>query len=101
MLFDREAELASLRDALDSARAGRGRIVVVEGEPGIGKTALLEHARAAADESGFVVLRAAGAELERDFAWGVARQLFEPIVHRGVAALAAGRRGLLSGQPSA
>lgn len=86
MLFDREAELASLRDALDSARAGRGRIVVVEGEPGIGKTALLEHARAAADESGFVILRAAGAELERDFAWGVTRQLFEPIVHRGVAA---------------
>ena len=38
----RSAELAVLRRALEYARAGRTQVVVVEGEPGIGKSALLE-----------------------------------------------------------
>ena len=51
---------------------------MIEGPAGIGKTALLAQARAAAVESGMRVLRARGAELERKFAFGVVRQLFEP-----------------------
>jgi AAA ATPase domain len=52
----------------------------VEGQAGIGKTALLAVARGAAAGEGFGVMRARGAELEREFAFGVVRQLFEPVV---------------------
>jgi DNA-binding CsgD family transcriptional regulator len=52
--------------------------VVIEGPAGIGKTALLAAARIAAADSGMRVLRSRGTELERDFAFGVVRQLFEP-----------------------
>ena len=52
--------------------------MVVERPPGIGKTALLAAAHTAAARSGLRVLRSRGAELERDFAFGVVRQLFEP-----------------------
>jgi DNA-binding CsgD family transcriptional regulator len=50
---------------------------VIEGPAGIGKTALLAAARTAAAEGGMRVLRSRGTELERDFAFGVVRQLFE------------------------
>ncbi len=53
---------------------------MVEGPAGIGKTALLAVARDAAEGQGFRVLRARGAELEREFAFGVVRQLVEPVV---------------------
>lgn len=59
---------------------GHGGALVVEGPPGIGKTVLLAAARDAAGEEGFRVLRARGAELEREFAFGVVRQLVEPVV---------------------
>lgn len=42
MLLEREAATEALRATLGEASAGRGRVVVVEGEPGIGKTALLQ-----------------------------------------------------------
>jgi len=77
-LLERSDELARIESALTEARAGRGRLVVVEGPAGIGKTSLLTAARAAAAESGMRVLRSRGTELERDFAFGVVRQLFEP-----------------------
>src|SRR5215213_10541103 len=77
-LLERNEELARIESALDEARAGRGTFLVLEGPAGIGKTALLAAARTAAAESGMRVLRARGTELERDFAFGVARQLFEP-----------------------
>src|SRR5262245_49434545 len=48
------------------------------GPAGIGKSALLAELVEAADEDGITVLRARGTELERDFAFGIARQLFEP-----------------------
>lgn len=77
-LLDRNNELVRIESALADARAGRGRFVLVEGPAGIGKTALLTAARTAATTSGMHVLRATGTELERDFAFGVVRQLFEP-----------------------
>lgn len=39
----RLAELAALRRALEKSRQGRGRLVLVKGQPGVGKTALVEH----------------------------------------------------------
>ena len=77
-LLERSAELARIEAALGEARLGRGRFVVIEGPAGIGKTALLDATRAVAAESGMRVLRSRGTELERDFAFGVVRQLFEP-----------------------
>jgi DNA-binding CsgD family transcriptional regulator len=77
-LLERSEELARIESALAAARSGRGTFVVVEGPAGIGKTALLAAARTAAAEGGMRVLRSRGTELERDFAFGVVRQLFEP-----------------------
>src|SRR5512133_3493279 len=77
-LLERSDELARIESALADARTGRGRFVVVEGPAGIGKTALLAAARTAAAEGGMRLLRSRGTELERHFASGVVRQLFEP-----------------------
>ncbi|TML85403.1 MAG: hypothetical protein E6G09_05800 [Actinobacteria bacterium] len=77
-LLERSEELARIESALAEARTGRGRFVVIEGPAGIGKTALLAAARTAAADGGMRVLRSRGTELERDFAFGVVRQLFEP-----------------------
>ncbi len=104
-LLERAEELARVETALAQARSGRGAFVVVEGRAGIGKTALLGAARTAAASEGMRVLRARGAELERDFAFGVVRQLFEPALAdasdseradllQGAAGVAAGLLGL-------
>jgi DNA-binding CsgD family transcriptional regulator len=73
VLLDRDVELAELERRLARARAGSGRVIVVEGPPGIGKSALLS---AVARVDGDSVLRARCHPLEQDAAWGVARQLF-------------------------
>ncbi len=76
-LLERSEELARIESALEDARSGRGTFLVIEGPAGIGKTALLAATRTTAAESGMLVLRSRGTELERDFAFGVVRQLFE------------------------
>ena len=55
-LFGRDAELARLLDAFGGAREGRGRVVALVGEPGVGKTRLAQQAHLLADERGFLVL---------------------------------------------
>jgi DNA-binding CsgD family transcriptional regulator len=77
-LLERTAELSALATLLDNAVAGSGGAVLIEGEAGVGKTALLERACEQAVERGVTVLAGRGGELEREFAWGVVRQLFEP-----------------------
>src|SRR4051812_28205282 len=52
----RARELEELRASLDDAAAGRGRLVLVTGEPGIGKTRLLQELAGAAAERGWEVL---------------------------------------------
>ncbi|GAA2629677.1 LuxR family transcriptional regulator [Actinomadura fulvescens] len=64
-----------------------GGIVVVEGPAGIGKTTLLAYARARAETLGLTVATARGTELEVDYAWGCARQLFEPFTKSSTAAV--------------
>ena len=76
-LLEREREVAELTAACRDAAAGRGRVIVVEGPAGIGKTALLDAGRRAAMDAGLTVLTGSGSQLERELAFGVVRQLFE------------------------
>src|SRR5215212_4035016 len=77
-LLERDRELAELDRVLAEARAGSGRLLLVEAAAGLGKTRLLREARRRADAAGMRVLAARATELERDFPFGVVRQLFEP-----------------------
>jgi tetratricopeptide (TPR) repeat protein len=52
----RERELAQIGAAIDGAAAGRGQLILLAGEPGIGKTSLADRAAALAAERGFTVL---------------------------------------------
>ncbi|MGE4428251.1 MAG: ATP-binding protein, partial [Solirubrobacteraceae bacterium] len=76
-LLERDAELTRIRAALRAAHDGAGAALLIEGEAGIGKTTLLRSATGLARGHGFRVLTARGGELEQEFAYGVARQLFE------------------------
>ena len=68
-------------DALLAAgRAAAGGLLLVEGHAGIGKTALLDAAVARARAGGMTVLRARASELESAFQFGIALQLFEPLL---------------------
>ncbi|WP_460564141.1 AAA family ATPase, partial [Geodermatophilus arenarius] len=73
----RAAELARVDRLLDDARAGRPGLLVVEGEAGIGKTALLE--AAAARAAGCTVLRARGIESEATLPQAVLLELLGPL----------------------
>jgi predicted ATPase len=80
-LVEREAELSVLAAAMQDIVEGRGRLVVVEGPAGIGKTRLLRAVRDAAEaDGGSRVLAARGTELEEHIAFGVVRQLLDPLV---------------------
>jgi DNA-binding CsgD family transcriptional regulator/tetratricopeptide (TPR) repeat protein len=80
-LFERDRELAAVAGLIGPTLSG-GRLLAIEGPPGIGKTALIAHAKALAKEAGMEVLGGRGSEFERRFSFGVARQLFEPFVAR-------------------
>ncbi|MFC9252216.1 ATP-binding protein [Amycolatopsis thailandensis] len=80
--LERERELGRIEAALDSATAGEGRVVVIEGRAGIGKTRLLQETHALAKGRGFGRVRAFGDALEGAMAWGVVRQLVEPSISR-------------------
>ena len=71
--------------ALDRAVGGEGTLVLIEGPPGAGKTELQREARSAAERAGMTVLAARGSELEQPFAFGVVRQLLEPIISEQLA----------------
>ena len=79
-LLGRRNERTALDRVLDRARAGHSAVVVVRGEPGIGKTALLEYAAARA--SGFRVVRAWGVESEMELAFAGLHQLCMPLLDR-------------------
>ena len=79
-LLERAEELASVDAAIAAAAGDGGRVVVVEGPPGIGKTSVLAEGRARAAASGFRVLQARGSELETAYSFGVVRQLLEAVV---------------------
>jgi DNA-binding CsgD family transcriptional regulator len=81
-LYEREDELMQAAVELDAAASGSGRVLAIEGQAGIGKTSLLDEVQRLADVRGFDIFSATGMELERDYAYGVVRQLFEYRMHR-------------------
>ena len=79
-LLEREAQIAALEALAGAARSGAGHFAVIEGGAGIGKTRLLAEARTIAGSAGMRVLAARSGELEGEFAYGIVRQLFEPLL---------------------
>ena len=80
MLIGRETETAGLGELLDAARLGTSGALLLRGEAGIGKTALLEAAADAAE--GFLVLRATGIESEAELPYSALHQLLRPLQDR-------------------
>jgi hypothetical protein len=78
LLLEREAELGRTTQLLSGLSRGSGGVVLLEGAAGLGKTALLGTIVSQAREQQIEVYRARGTELEQAFAFGIARQLFEP-----------------------
>jgi predicted ATPase len=74
----REAECAAIGRLLDDARAGVGGALVVRGEAGIGKSALLDYARQRA--APMAVLSAVGVEAESDLAFAGLHELLRPVL---------------------
>lgn len=77
-LLGRRREREVLERLLDGARAGHGGVLVLHGEPGVGKTALLEYAVEVGQ--GFRVVRTAGVEGEMEFPYAALQQLCAPIL---------------------
>ena len=77
-LLGRQRERAVLERLLDTARNGHGSVLVVHGDPGVGKTALLQYAVEAGQD--FRVVRTAGVEGEMELDYGALQQLCSPLL---------------------
>src|SRR6476646_10462891 len=80
MLVGRQRELALLERVLETARDGHGAVLVVHGDPGVGKTALLEYAVEVGDD--FHIVRTAGVEGEMELDYAALQQLCSPLLGR-------------------
>jgi DNA-binding CsgD family transcriptional regulator len=80
MLWGRGQQCSALDGLLAEVRAGRSRVLVIRGEPGIGKTALLDYAAETAQD--FHVARAEGAESEMELPFAALQQLCGPMLSR-------------------
>src|SRR4030081_1466449 len=80
VLHDRRRGGEALERLLEAVRGGQSQVLVVCGEPGVGKTALLESAIGSA--SGFRVVRAVGVESEMELAFAALQQLCAPMLDR-------------------
>ncbi|MGA9746136.1 MAG: ATP-binding protein, partial [Nocardioides sp.] len=79
-LVGRDDEIAAVQEALDAARAGKTRSLVVTGDPGLGKTALLDEAERRA--TGFRMVRAYGSEFDRVLPYAGLLQALGPLRDR-------------------
>jgi DNA-binding CsgD family transcriptional regulator len=79
-LIDRRAECKVLDDVVEAVRAGQSQALVVLGEPGVGKTALLDYV--AGQASGFHVARAGGDQSEMELAFSGLHVLCAPMLDR-------------------
>jgi DNA-binding CsgD family transcriptional regulator len=77
-LLGRRREQAVLERLLETAREGHGGVLVVHGEPGVGKTALLEYALEAAKD--FRVVRTSGVEGETELDYAALQHLCSPLL---------------------
>jgi ABC-type transport system involved in cytochrome bd biosynthesis fused ATPase/permease subunit len=76
----RRAERGALDRLIEAVRAGESRALVVHGEPGVGKTALLEYLARRASDCG--AGRAAGVQSEMELAFAALHQLCAPMLDR-------------------
>ena len=79
-LLGRADECALLDGLIDDVRRGESRSLVLRGEAGIGKTALLEHLVESASD--LTVVRAVGVESEMELAFASVHQLCGPMLDR-------------------
>ncbi|GAA1518909.1 AAA family ATPase [Kribbella lupini] len=79
-LVDRETERAALDSMVAAVRDGESRVLVVQGAPGVGKSALMGYAEQTA--TGIRVLRAGGIESEMELAFAALHQLCLPLLDR-------------------
>ncbi|MGW3039818.1 ATP-binding protein [Kitasatospora sp. NPDC001159] len=79
-LIGRHDEMRRLDALLQAARESRGGALVLRGEAGIGKSVLLRHLDEAA--TGFLVVRASGAEFETELPFAALHQLLAPVTDR-------------------
>ena len=99
-LLQRSEELAALERQLQQIRAGAGRVLVVQGPAGVGKSSLVRAVTQSASVAGVRAPSACGGPLEQEAGWGVVRQLFGSTAagpeweHLGVGAAALARRVL-------
>src|SRR4051812_39854787 len=78
MLHGRQEECAVLDGLLERGRGGQSGVLLLRGETGVGKTALLEYAVGSASE--FRVVRTAGVESEMELAFAALHQLCAPLL---------------------
>ncbi|HEY7880525.1 MAG TPA: AAA family ATPase, partial [Streptosporangiaceae bacterium] len=81
-LTDRLGERAELDRLIDAVRGGESGVLVVHGDPGVGKTMLLDHLAGRASGSGCRVARAAGVQSEMELAFAGLHQLCAPMLSR-------------------
>src|SRR5262249_39250363 len=79
-LKDRLSERGALGRLIEAVRDGASRTLVVRGDPGVGKTVLLEHLAGQASSSGCRVERAAGVQSEMELAFAGLDQLGAPML---------------------
>src|SRR5262249_60650322 len=100
MLLDRLAERAALAHLLDAVRAGQSGVLVVRGEPGVGKTALLDYVGELA--TGLRIVRVSGVESGMELGDAGLRELCAPVLNgvggrpgpqRGAVRVGVGLRG--------
>jgi DNA-binding CsgD family transcriptional regulator/tetratricopeptide (TPR) repeat protein len=76
-LVGRQGEIRLVDETIEATRAGQGGALVLRGEAGIGKSALLRHAQQAA--SGFLTVHANGSEFESELPFATLHQLCRPL----------------------
>ncbi len=81
-LHGRTGEIAALDRALERVRGGAPTLVTIAGEPGIGKTTLLERLVRCAEQTALPVLRAEGAEFERGVPFGAIAEALDDHLSR-------------------
>src|SRR6185312_9865354 len=74
-LFGREPEIQQLRQFVSRITQGAGEALLLSGDPGVGKTSLLDQASAIAAGSGIRLLRATGSQFEADISLAALHQL--------------------------